>query len=358
MSNSSSPIVQKAKGLSPRTTSWARIAVFLFTGVVSLFFLYQLADVLKLVVVSGLLAYLLSPFATWIESHGASRTVATLSVFLVLAVLFSIFSFYLFPIALKQLTVLQTGEIVEQAARVLVNLESTLASLAVTLGIEDVDLISTLKTNITERFNESIGYVPGVISLVGNLVIIPILMFFFIKDSRSMKKGFIDLVPNKYFEFSLNVLQKMDMQLGNYLRGQFLVALLVGSLSTLALWLLGVDFFLVIGPLAGLANMIPYAGPIIGALLAILASIITTGQFNTIPGIILAFIIIQLIDNSLLSPMVLARNVSLHPVVVLLAILIGGKLFGLVGLLLAVPFAAILKVIIVETLVNLRRYHI
>jgi putative permease len=173
-----------------------------------------------------------------------------------------------------------------------------------------------------------------------------------------MKKGFIDAVPNRYFEFSLNVLQKMDSQLGNYLRGQFLVALMIGTLSTITLWLLGVDFFLMIGPIAGLMNMIPYVGPIAGGLLAIIASVITSGQFDTIPGIVIAFTAIQIFDNSLLQPLILARNVELHPMLILLAILIGGKLFGIVGLLLAVPFAAILKVIIVETVVNFRRYHL
>ena len=173
-----------------------------------------------------------------------------------------------------------------------------------------------------------------------------------------MKKGFIDIVPNKYFEFSLNVLQKMDAQLGNDLRGQFLVAAIIGSLSTLVLWFLGVDFFMVIGPLAGLANMIPYVGPVAGGLLAILASVVTTGVFDTIPSIVIAFVLIQLLDNSLLQPLILARNVELHPMLILLAILIGGKLFGIVGLLLAVPFTAIVKVIAVETFVNLRRYHI
>ena len=309
-------------------------------------------------VISGLLAYLLDPFATWLESYGASRTLATVSIFAILSIFIGASFFFLFPIALQQFGMLQTGQMVEQATDVIEDLETWLASVSGLLGIENLDLVSTLKTNLTSKLNASIGYVPGMLSLVGDLVIIPFLLFFFIKDARSMKKGFIDVVPNRYFEFSLNVLQKMDAQLGNYLRGQFSVALLVGSLATFALWLLDVDFFMVIGPVAGLANMIPYVGPAAGALLAIIASVFTTGEFQTIPGIVIAFAAIQLIDNSLLSPIVLARNVELHPMMILLAIVVGGKLFGVVGLLLAVPFTAIVKVIIVETLVNLRRYHI
>ncbi|MFK7845860.1 MAG: AI-2E family transporter [Rhodothermales bacterium] len=341
-----------------QNTSWAKVAVFLLLGFSLLFFLYQLSDILKLVVISSLLAYLFDPFATSLESYGLSRTLATIVIFAVCSLIIGFISFFLVPIAVQQVSMLKTGQLIEQIDLVVADLQQMLEGPLSSVGIVDLDLKSSLQTNLSEFLSDSINYFPNVLSTAGNLVIVPFMMFFFIKDARSMKKGFIDIVPNKYFEFSLNVLQKMDAQLGNYLRGQFLVASIVGSLSTLILWWLDVDFFMFIGPLAGLANMIPYVGPIAGGLLAIIASVITTGGFDTIPSIVVAFALIQMIDNSLLQPLILARNVELHPMLILLAILIGGKLFGVVGLLLAVPFTAIVKVIVVETLVNLRRYHI
>lgn len=341
-----------------QNTSWARIAVFLFIGVGLLLFLYQLSDILELVVIAALLAYLLDPFASSLEAYGFSRTLATVTIFGVCMALVGVISFFLVPTALRQLTMLQTGELLDQVDMLVAAFQTQLEGPLAKIGVEGLDIKSTLKSSLTDFFNQSINYVPNLLSTIGNMVIVPFMMFFFIKDARTMKKGFIDIVPNKYFEFSLNVLQKMDAQLGNYLRGQFLVAGIIGSLSTLLLWYLEVDFFMVIGPLAGLANMIPYVGPAAGGLLAILASVITTGNFDTVPGIVIAFVLIQLLDNSLLQPLILARNVELHPMLILLAILVGGKLFGIVGLLLAVPFTAIVKVIAVETFINLRRYHI
>lgn len=352
----SKPIRTKKPNASG-AASWVRFAVVLFVGLSLILLLYQLSDILKLVVISALLAYLLDPIATWLESYGFSRNMATFTVFSLFMLLVSIFLFFLFPVVLRQIGLLQTGEIIEQAETVIADLEERLVKPLAQLGINELDIMMSFRASLAAFFNESISYVPGVLSMLGNLVVVPFMLFFFIKDARSMKKGFIDAVPNQYFEFSLNVLQKMDKQLGNYLRGQFLIALIVGTLSTLALWLLGVDFFLVIGPIAGLMNMIPYVGPVAGGLLAIIASVITTGNFDTLPGIILSFSIIQLIDNALLQPLVLARNVKLHPMLILIAILIGGKLFGVMGLLLAVPFAAIIKVILVETVVNLQRYQ-
>ncbi len=351
-------MVAQLKSNMQQNTSWARIAVFLLIGFSLLFLLYQLSDILKLVVISALLAYLLDPFASSLESYGLGRTMATVTIFAACMLIVGFISFLVVPIAIRQLSTLQTGELVEQVDLVVAELQARLEGPLGNLGIENLDIKSSLKESFSEFLSSSINYVPNLLSTISNLVVVPFMMFFFIKDARSMKKGFINIVPNKYFEFSLNVLQKMDAQLGNYLRGQFLVAAIIGSLSTLALWLLEVEFFMVIGPLAGLANMIPYVGPAAGGFLAILASVITTGNFQTVPGIVIVFAMIQLIDNSLLQPLILARNVELHPMLILLAILVGGKLFGIVGLLLAVPFTAIVKVICVETLINLRRYHI
>lgn len=342
-----------------QNTSWARIAVLLLLGFSCLFMLYQLSDILKLVVVSALLAYLLDPFASALETYGFSRLWATVTVFAACSFIVGSISYVFIPPALNQFQMLQTGEIIEKVDIVLANLEARLASPLSSLGVNDLDLKSSLQSSLSAFLNNSLNNAPAVLSAtMSNLVIIPFMMFFFIKDARAMKKGFIDVVPNKYFEFSLNVLQKMDAQLGNYLRGQFLVAAIIGSLATLALWWIGVDFFMVIGPVAGLANMIPYVGPIAGGLVAMIVSIMTTGGFDAIWSIVIAFALIQMLDNTLLQPLILARNVELHPMLILLAILIGGKLFGVVGLLLAVPFTAIVKVIVVETFINLRRYHI
>ena len=358
----STPITRTTLQIPPTkkrsNPSWVRIIFFLVTGLIAALGLYQLSDILQLLVISALFAYLLAPFVTWAESYGLNRNLATLAVFVVISIILFFSFLFLFPIGISQLSQLQTGPMIDQMEAIISDLEARVESPLARVGINDLDLITSLKTLITNFIRDTINYVPNVLAMLSNLVVVPFMMFFFIKDGHTIKKSIIDLVPNKYFEFSLNVLQKMDLQLGNYLRGQFLVAFVVGAMATIALWLLNVDFFLVIGPVAGLANMIPYLGPIIGLLPAILASLVTSGNFETVPAIVITFMGIQLIDNMLLQPLILAKNVELHPLLVLVAILAGGKLFGVIGLLLAVPFTAILKVIIMETITNMRRYHL
>ena len=157
---------------------------------------------------------------------------------------------------------------------------------------------------------------------------------------------------------SLNVLHKMDMQLGGYLRGQFIEAFVVGSLAILALWIIGVKYFILIGVFAGLANLIPYVGPVAGAVPAIIVAFTNGADSTVIIYIILAFIIIQLIDNVVMQPLVLSKSVNLHPLIIVIAILIGGKFFGILGMFLAVPSAGILKVTSSEIYNGIRKFNI
>ena len=194
-------------------------------------------------------------------------------------------------------------------------------------------------------------------SLLISIVLIPFMVFFLMKDGRKFKKEFVSIVPNKYFEFSLYLLHKINVQVGNYLRGQVLDATIVGLLATGALWVLGVKYFIMIGLFAGIANIIPYFGPVTGAVIAIIVSILQTGDFHLASYVILAFIIIKLLDDAIILPMVMSKSVHISPLTVLLAIMIGGKLFGVLGMLLSIPVAGFIKVIIHESMTNYRRYR-
>ena len=173
-----------------------------------------------------------------------------------------------------------------------------------------------------------------------------------------MKKAFIQFVPNRYFEMILNVIHKIDQQLGSYLRGQFTEAFVVGFLSVIALWLLNVQYFIIIGTFAGLANLIPYVGPVAGAIPAIIVTLVNGGSPVSILYIVIAFTIVQLIDNVFLQPLVLSKSVNLHPLIIVFAVLIGGQFFGILGMLLAVPAAGIIKVTSSELYQGIRKFNL
>ncbi len=314
-------------------------------------------EIFRTLIIASLLAYILEPLATKLESRGLSRNTATALIFLGVVAIIILFIFLLLPALTHELRSVQGGVTREQAGEFIKNIEQFIKTRFGFLGLQQVDLMNSLQQLSASMGNRFLGYLLNVVSLISNLVIIPFIIFFIIRDGRKLKREFIRLVPNRYFEFTLNVLHKMDVQLGNYLRGIFLDAMLVGILSIIALRILDVKLFFLIGAFAGFANIIPYIGPIAGAIPAIIISVLHTGNFSYILYIIIAFALIQLIDNVVFQPLVLARSVNLHPLLVLLLVIIGGKLFGILGMLLSVPLMAVIKVVLNESITNFRKYR-
>lgn len=344
--------------MEPRKIPWIKL---LFVGLVvaaAVSFLARIGDVVEVLLVSALLAYLLDPLARWLEAHGLSRMLATTAIFVALLVGLGAFLGYLLPLLAGQLQAIQQGLNVQRVAAFVGEVERRLLANLSFLGVRELNLMATLQEFVTGQMENVMGYVAGMFSLLGNLVVVPFIVFFMLKDGRAMKKGLVNVIPNAYFEFSLNVLHKMDVQLGNYLRGQVLDALIVGLLSIVALRLLGVDYYVLIGAFSGVANLVPYVGPVVGGTLAVLVSVFTGGGMGQALLIVLAFVLIQLLDNSVILPLVVARNVELHPLLILLVVIVGGKFFGVLGMLFAVPATAVAKVMLVETVENLRRYRL
>lgn len=335
---------------------YVKITLGSLIAIVTLIFLWAIAPLVKILIVAALLAYILEPLVSRLESTGLKRTMATLVVFAGIVLFITGFVLIILPTVTHEIQSIQQGISSGEARQYLNNLEQSLQEKLAYLGVKNLNIERKLQTALTTLGNELFNYLLNAVSLITNLVIIPFIMFFLLKDGREIKKRLISLVPNRYFEFSLNLLYKMDLQLGNYLRGQFLDALIIGLLSIAALWILGVNYFVIIGAFAGLANLIPYVGPIAGAIPAIIVSIMQTGNLSMVLWIALAFTIVQLIDNVLVQPLVVAKTVNLHPLIVLLVVIIGGQFFGVLGMLLAVPTTGVIKVIVEESIRSFRQY--
>lgn len=336
---------------------WVKALVVLALVAAAVWLLAPVGDVVVLVVLGALLAYLLDPLAVQLEARGMSRNAAAGTLFVGGLVLIGIPLGLLMPALASQIAALQDGIDLEATSELLVQTERWLGERLRPLGVAPPDLREQVAVLFSEHLYDVVGFVPGVLALATQVVLVPVIAFFMLKDGRHFRRGFISLVPNRYFEFTLNALRKADLQLGGYLRGQFLAATIVGLLATVALWLIGVDYYLIVGLVAGLSNLIPFLGPLIGGIVAIVVSVATTGSFEQVALIVVAFSVIQVIDNFGTQPLVLSRNVELHPLVILLVLLTAGEVFGLLGLLLAVPAAAVAKVLVQEFVTTFRSYH-
>ncbi len=229
-----------------------------------------------------------------------------------------------------------------------------------------------LARNVTARLNEigvnllnSLGeFFKNVGAFLASMVIVPVITFFLIKDSRRFKRAVISKVPNRYFELSLNILHKVENQVGKYIQGQAIDALIVGLLSTLGLFLINlrfdnpVPYFVFIGMLAGLANMIPYVGPVVGAVPALATAILNNPENLglVLLWIVIMFVLVQAIDNAFVSPLVVSKSVNMHPLVVIVVVIIGGNIAGAIGMLFAVPLTGIVKVTLSQVIWGLKNY--
>ncbi len=177
-------------------------------------------------------------------------------------------------------------------------------------------------------------------------VLAPIIAFYLLVDLPHIRVVFRSLVPDRARGDTMVVARRLGTAIGGYFRGQVAVAFVVGVMASIGMLIIDLPFWLIVGMIAGLFNMIPLIGPWVGAVPGIVIAITTGGGPSKAIAVAVVMAIVQQIDNHFISPIVMQRAVKIHPAVVMLALLAGGTLFGFLGLLLAVPTAAVLKIVI------------
>lgn len=326
-----------------------RLAKFAGAGIIVILIIIGLGflkDMLLPIVISIFLSYLLEPAVDAMENHGMNRALAVSVLFAVIIGILALVVTLLSGRLMTEFQHLMSGVSLQDPQKLIdqfrVNLESSFPSLAKT-GIFE-RLAETASSYGSTFFNTSVESLAHVFSALGTMIIIPFIIFFFLKDSRQLKKLIVHMMPNRSFEMSLSLIHKISLQLGRYIRGQLMDSAIVGLMIIIALSILDLRYAIFIGILAGLANMIPYLGPIVGGIPAALVSIMDSGNFSGVPSIVLAFAVIKIIDDVIVQPLVVSKSVELHPVLVILAIVAGGHLGGIFGMIIAVPLTSIVKV--------------
>jgi predicted PurR-regulated permease PerM len=176
-------------------------------------------------------------------------------------------------------------------------------------------------------------------------VLAPIIAFYLLADLPRIREVMRALVPDRARGDTMVVARRLNRAIGGYFRGQLGVAFVVGVMSSIGLLIIDLPFWLIIGMVAGVFNMIPLIGPWVGAVPGIVIAITTGGGIGKAVAVAVVMAVVQQIDNHFISPMVMQRAVKLHPAVVMLSLLAGGTLLGFFGLLLAVPTVAVLKIV-------------
>ena len=214
-----------------------------------------------------------------------------------------------------------------------------------------VDLVTSVPTRVQEMAQEIIAESPhSMPEVVVAVLLTPLFTFFLLRDGRELKRAMVAAVPNRYFEMTLSILYKVNQQVGNYLRGLLMEAGTDTVIATLLCALFGVPNALIIGVVAGSTTIMPVAGMVISAVICPLIAVFSsTGDpLAVVEFTVLAIVITHTLDNVVVAPLIMGQSVHMHPIAVLVSILLAGRLFGLLGIILAVPTVSILTTVIQE----------
>ncbi len=344
--------VDKEKKLKIKT----RVLVGSLLGLLATFLLYKLfkkygilSDTFYTIVLSIILAYLFNPLVNYLEDKGIKkRSRAVLLIYLGILGLILIFAFLIIPklgrelknfainisvymnrtsLAIDRL-VYNYEKLVGEIPFISENLKATVAN-----GIEAFQkiFINGMKSFFNIIINMS--------SKVLGLVLTPILTFYFLVDKDLFIRKALGLIPEKHLDDAMLLFREMDDSLSKFVRGRIIMAAYVGISITLVLLILGVDFAVPVGLITGFADIIPYIGPFLGFVPAVFFALIEKPIKALWVSIL--FLLIQWTENNILAPKVIGESTGLHPMLVLLCIVVGGGMFGVMGMIFSVPVVAV-----------------
>jgi putative permease len=321
----------------------------LFFFLMALFFLIAMVLFVKNLLVSFILAFvmffLLNPLVDYLERRGFGRLSATLIPFAGMTLAAAILMPLFIPTLVGQFDSLRTdfpkylGGITGLITEIQTRYSGFFSSVYKTdIAIEAQEKITIFAQNIFKELPEHIS------NSLTVLFLSPFLAFFMLLDGRELVRKLLALVPNNFFELVLNLNYQISTQMGGFVRARLLESIIVGLVLWIGLIIIGFPYALVLALVGGLLNLIPYLGPIIGAVPAFLIALINGVSPSEYLSLCMVYASAQIVDIVFVIPFVVAKIVDLHPVTVVLAVLIGAQVMGILGMIISIPLASTLKV--------------
>ncbi|MGI5839049.1 MAG: AI-2E family transporter [bacterium] len=322
-----------------------RFFLLMAAAVGFLIFLIRVRHILLPFCLAVVLAYLLHPLVNLLERR-LPRTIAILIVYASLLGFIALVGVFFVPLIIGQL--LRLAEMlpfyIEQVQGFIQYLDENFQRAPLPEVIRTIldERLRLLEAQLLNLISQIVEKSIGVFSNIFNIVLAPIFAFYILNDIDRIRRGFLSLIPARYKSGTLNLLNDVDKVIGGYVRGQLIVAAITGTMIGVGMSLLGMRFAALLGFIAAISDFIPYFGPFIGAVPAVSLGLLR----SPVSAIYVAatFILIQQIEAVVVAPRVVSAHVGLHPLVVIFSLLVGAELFGIPGLVLAVPTAAALRV--------------
>ena len=328
------------------------VLIFLILSYVASF-LARIGIIALIVIAAIFFAYLIYPVVRWLN-HKLPLVISILIVYAAIIAGIAIGVSYLVPVIISEIQSLtrQWPKIYATIENVVNNphnkyLDKLPAFVRNGIAALPAHIIAWVKTHGVQAAGHAFNVVVGVGAAIGAIVVIFVLAAYLLYDSETIKRFFMGFIPEQKRGAALNLLAELERVIGGFIRGQIMVAGSVGILIALGLYLVHEPYAIVIGAFAGVLDLIPFIGPFIAVVPALVIGFIDGGLRE---GILVAvvFVIANQIEGHILSPNIISRTIALTPSAVVIAILIGGELFGIIGMFIAVPIAGIIRVLLLH----------
>ena len=302
-----------------------------------------------------MLAYFFDPLYRYLIHKKIPKVLAIIIVFGIIIALLILTIFFLIPSVINQLNILykEIPKFIENYQNIILSIKPQLSKF---INPADVEIL--LKENLSELQRSVLGFSQTIIIYLSNIVssitfgivIIPLILFYLMRDIFIFKENLYIYVAKENKKEFKEVLEEIDHIVSGFIRGRIIVCFIVGTLIGIGLYFLNLEFALIIGIVSGVFNFIPYLGAIVGVVLALIFAL--GNPWWSLLMIVVLFVLVNQLEAVYLNPNILGKGLGLHPLTVILSMLICGQLLGILGVLVAVPLTAILKVLFFRYLVQ------
>jgi len=332
---------------------------FIISVAIGLVILFYVLSKLQLLFIyfsiAFMLAYFFDPLYKYLISKKAPKVLAIIIVFGIIITLLILTIFFLIPSVINQLNTLykEIPNFIENYQNLILSIKPQLSKF---INPADVEIL--LKENLSELQRNALGLSQSIIIYLSNIVsritfgivIVPLILFYLMRDMLKFKENLYIFVSKKNKKEFKEVLEEIDYIISGFIRGRIIVCVIVGTLIGIGLYFLNLKFALIIGIVSGVFNFVPYLGPIVGVFLTLIFAL--GSPWWTLLMIVALFVLVNQLEAAYLNPHILGKGLGLHPLTVILSMLICGQLLGILGVLVAVPLAAILKVLFFRYLIQ------
>lgn len=329
------------------------ILVFLIIGIGVFVYFYndKILKILSPFFIAVIIAYILYPLVVRFERKGLKRSITIIIIYLFATLILVFFGIFIMPHVFSN-----SKELFNTLPHIANNYQQLFNSYISKIKTsnwppEVKDLIFgeiDRGTVFVQKYSaqimkKTLETVASSLVIFFDIVLSMIIAYYFLKDIEDIKRSFLMLAPKRMRNTFINIGRELNAIISHFIQGQLLTAVIVGSMETVGLLIVHIKYPFILGILGGIANTIPYFGPILGAIPAVAIALLQSPTKAIAAALV--FTIVQQIDNAFISPKIIEGKLGLHPLTTIVAVLIGGEFFGILGMLVAVPITAMLKVI-------------